>query len=158
MLIGAVMIVLCLLPFILMANNRRKKKNEFQQMLLSTAKSSGGSISKSEFVGHFMIGVDEISRQLFYVLKKDKEFECKAVDLKNTSKCTFVKTTSENPLDKESPIINSVLLEFSIKGDHKSSVYLEFYNINNNKSLSGELQVAQRWEKTLNEEFLSKNN
>lgn len=149
--IGAVMIAFCLLPFILMSNNRKKNTKKFTENLISSSRNNNCVISESEYSGHFMIGIDTNNNELLFTDKYNEVFESKAIDLNNVTSCKLVR------LMKSQDTTESVSLQFQLKGNANSENNLEFFNLNKQRGLDGEIQIVQKWEKIINDFLHVKN-
>ncbi len=74
--IAAIAITICVVPFILMDRSRKKKQKRTLQSLINLANQKNCNISKYEICGDFIIGIDEIERFVFFFKKlEDKVVE-----------------------------------------------------------------------------------
>lgn len=126
----------------------RNKEKITSSALLNFAKENNCTISSYDHWDKILIGIDnqEINKLFFIRTIPDKEHRA-AINLSEVMSCRLVKTERTVRYDKEKVnVIDKIELVFSFVDTHKPDVALEFYNTDYNQlTLSGELQLAQKW-------------
>jgi len=155
--IGAILLVICIVPFVIMHYNRKKKENKMLQTLNENAQQYKCKISKYEFCGDFVFGIDE-SRNFIFFFKQEKEKAISQfVDLTEIKACQVVKKTTnvKNDIGNLS-VIDRVELSFIPKTKSKGDTRFELYNEEINVQLRGELQFVDKWSKQINNHLKNK--
>ena len=131
--------------------NRIRKKNLFS-VLQSFAKENNSEISSCDQWDKTLIGIDtsEINSLFFIRTISDTEFR-EVINLSEVKKCRLIKTERTEFYHKENVnVIDKIELVFSFFDTPKPDIRLEFYNTDYDKlTLSGELQLAQKWSETV---------
>ena len=79
--IGIIIVIICIFPFILMGFNNSQKRKKALQHLSDTAKINNCTIEKSEFWHLTSIGIDQSNKMLFFTRKTDGAATCDTIDL-----------------------------------------------------------------------------
>ncbi len=140
--IGAILLAICILPFVLISRNRKKKERELLNSLSNLANEHHCKISQFEVCGDQMIGIDEDTKSIFFIKQTDKEKVAKYVSLHTVQRCELVKTTANTAGDT---IIDRLELKFVPIDSHQPQYIIEFYNSSERFQLSGELQMIEKW-------------
>lgn len=156
LIIGAIIVLLCILPFILIQirNNKRDKKKLLD--LSNSAKEHNCKITKHEFCGNYLIGIDEVNNFVFFhkIIKDQliKQF----VNLSSIEKSEIVKSTRTYiEKDGKAHVIEKLELAFIPNKKDNEVLLMEFYNENVSFQLNGELQSIERWSHLINEHVLA---
>ena len=144
--IGAILLAICILPFVLISRNRKKKEQELLKSLTNLANEHQSKISQFEVCGDQMIGIDEDTKSIFFIKQTDKETVVKHVSLSNVQHCELVKTTVNSSGDT---IIDRLELKFVPIDPHQPQYIIEFYNLSERFQLNGELQMIEKWFKII---------
>jgi len=151
-LIGGIILIICLLPFILMGISRRKREKQLLQTLVDYAKQNGGNITQHETVGDFIIGMDEKTNTVFFYKKNKNGETTQHLHLADYKKCSVVSTTRDF---NNSKVIDTVELSFIPIEKSKPIEELLLFNTKENLQLSGELQLAEKWAKLVNSKIVN---
>lgn len=152
--LSAIILALCIAPFILMGRGRKRKEKEMAQALKNLADKEECLISKKQICGDFIIGFDENKKHFFYIKKTDNEEFTKHINLRKIQKCKAVITSRKiSTTNGSQRIIEKLELSFTPKNVSEPEIFLEFYDEKTNMQLSGELQVIEEWEKLLSEKL-----
>lgn len=154
--IAAILIGLSIIPFTLMARGRRKEEREQLQALSNLANKYNCQISQHEICGNFGIGIDDSKNSLFYYEKTKDAIIEEFIDLTTVLKCDVYKTTRTIAAVNDT-LIDRLELCFSPILKNKPDVMLEFFNIDSRSHLNGELQIAEKWSKLINQRLQSVN-
>lgn len=128
--IGAIMIAICILPFILINNSIKKQKKQLLQALLALSDQKNCKMTQYELGSNLAIGIDENADLLFFFKRlKDKEIS-QHVNLKDKLELCISPKTKSRP-----------------------DIFLEFYNSEENLQLNGELQLIEKWAKIINDQI-----
>lgn len=149
--IGAIAIIICVLPFIMMSLNKRKKEKKILQSLSEISAKNSCQIDQYEILGSFAIGIDETKNFVFfYRLSKDTEIE-QSIDLSEVKSCKIINTSrtlegkggNRKALDK-------LELSFMPTANDKPETKLEFFNADVSMQLYGEWESIEKWSKLIN--------
>jgi len=155
--IGAVAIIICALPFVMMSRSRKKREKAFLQSLSKIATQNNCQINQHEIFGNFAIGIDETKNFVFFFRQvKDNEIE-QLVDLSEIQSCKVI-NTSRNFKNKDGnqKVIDKLELSFTPTAKNKPEIKMEFFNADVNIQLYGELQSIEKWSKLINDRLKHK--
>lgn len=148
----AIFIAVCIIPFVLMGQKNKKRKKGELQSLINIANQQNCTISKSEILNDYVIGMDEAKKQVFF-FKKQKDnvieeyinlAEIKISKVKNTGRAITYNNSNQS-------IIEKLELVFIPLDKNRKEIAWEFFNTDNSSQLSGELQSAEEWSNRINE-------
>lgn len=157
-LVVAIILAICVVPFILMRQNRKKKEKQMLTSLAEIAKANNCEINNHEFCGDFVISEDKKLDFIFFFKHKKEENVLKYVNLNEIKRCSVFKDikTLKNSNENES-IIETVILKFIPKNKNKLETKFELF-YEENTQLSGEIQLADSWSKKINNHLKIINN
>jgi len=150
--IGAVILAICIAPFVIIYYNRVRKEKKVLQSLGEVAKQHNCSINQHEFCGDFVIGIDENRKWVFFHKQKEGEAITQHIDLSKIGSCKVGKRylTAKNG-HAGTGILEQVDLNFISNNHNKGEMRFELYNDEVNIQLSGEMQCAEKWSGMINE-------
>ena len=152
---GAILIAICILPFVLMGRNSRKQNKLLFQSLSNIAAKQNCKITVHECCEEYIIGLDEPKNFLFFYKRiKDKEIS-KQINLAEIQNCKIINTSRSNDNEK---VIDK--LELSLVSNTKKTpeVLLELYNSDDRMQLGDDFLLIERWAKKINERLNQLNN
>lgn len=150
--ITVIFIAVCTIPFVLMGRKNKKRKKEKLQSIINIANQQNATISKSEVLSDYVIGMDEVKKQVFFFKNlKDSTIEdyvdlaeIKTSRVKNTGRAITYNNSNQS-------IIEKLELVFIPLDKNRKEIAWEFFNSDDNSQLSGELQSAEEWSNCINE-------
>lgn len=150
--ITAIFIAVCTIPFVLIGRKNKKRKKEKLQSLINIANKQNATISKSEVLSDYVIGMDEVKKQVFFFKKmKDSVIEdyinlaeIKTSKVKNTGRAIAYNNSNQS-------IIEKLELVFIPLDKNRKEIAWEFFNSDDSSQLGGELQSAEEWSNRINE-------
>lgn len=148
-----VFIAIVTVPFILTGYSKKRKKKNLFCRLTEMAENEDCIISYHEFCGDFVIGLDEVAGRLFFFKKSENHKIVQSVNLREFKSCRLV-NSNRTVGDKKTnySVIDKLELCFYPNDKSKPDILVELYNDEyDSLTLSGELQLAEKWEKLLNE-------
>lgn len=153
-LIGIAFILICMAPFVIININTKKHAKQTLQLLSSYALENNSKVTLKEFCGDFAIGLDDTQNKLFFVKENvvDKQSIC--VDLNTIEAC--VSNTVKRSAKDATSAITAVGLGFIPRSKNQKETILPLYNERINIQLTGEVQFAEKWSKTINARLKSK--
>jgi len=155
--VGLIMILICIVPFVIMYYNRVKKENKMLQSLNEIAQQHNCKIAQHEFCGDYVMGIDENRNFVFFFKQKKEEAISQFVDLSEVQICQVVKKTRNVKNDIGSlGFIERVELSFTPTNKTKGEKRFELYDKEINMQLSGELQFVDKWTKQINDRLKNK--
>lgn len=150
-LIGLIVILITLLPFVVMYYNRVKMVNKMLHALNENARHHNCKINQHELCGDFILGIDENSKFVFFFKQKKEEDISLFVDLTKIQSCMVGTKTKHLKNDSGSHSkVEQVELSFVPTQNGKEATKFELYDVEKNYQLSGELQIADKWSKLIN--------
>ena len=143
--IGAVLIAICVVPFVLI----NKKKKEKQQLLLKQLKAQaityGCAITRHDLWHNTAIGIDDNEKCLFFFRRtKDGEVQ-KQAHLAGVGKVYI--NGAGNAIEK----LELVLVHNSSK---EPDTVLEFYNSATLMQINAELELVKKWQGIVEESLI----
>lgn len=154
--IDAIIIAIVILPFALFINGRAKRKKQLRKAIETEAAQHNCKLTKLEMYNNFALGVDTDAQKLFFYKATTDVVFAKVVDLKSVAVCKIIKETKRvKNKSKHYDVIDKLQLSL-INHNRDDVTYLEFYNNDDEVTLSDELSVAQKWQDYLNELLASK--
>ena len=151
---GAILIAICILPFVLIGRNSRKQEKLLFQSLSNIAAKHNCKITQHECCEEYIIGLDETSNFLFFFKRvKDKEIS-KQINLSEIQNCKIINTSRSNGNEK---IIDKLELSFSSSTKKEANIILELYNSDDRIQLGDDFLLIERWAKKINELLNLKN-
>lgn len=145
--VGIIIILIILTPFAIIKINSGNKQKAQLQTLFSFVEENGCSLSQFDLWNNVSIGIDEISRKLFFVRNAKEADIFQLVNLNEISKCQVI-NSSRTLNNKEGivKIVDKLKLTFTPLDKNKPDIILECYNVAfDNLTLSGELQLVDKW-------------
>ena len=150
--ITAVLVIICVLPFVLMALGRRKKKKQLLQLVYQIPEAQNSSLTHVEYCGDILVCMDAQERYVFFAKNsKNKKQSWKCVDLHTVVRCEPFKQSRSVKGDGGSyTVIDRLELRFFSSKNANDFVRLTFYNANKNLQPTSELEVINRWAEMIN--------
>jgi hypothetical protein len=158
--ITLVFIAIVTVPFVLTGYSKKRKKKNLFHRLTEMAENEGCAITQHEFCGDFLIGLDEVADRLFFFKKSENHEIVQSVNLMEYKSCRLV-NSNRTVGDKKTSysVIDKLELCFYPNDKSKPDILVELYNDEyDSLTLTGELQLAEKWEKLLNERMKTPKN
>ena len=151
LIIGAVVIALCTLPFVFMGRKKRKHENELKQAFSGLVMKENCTPGESEILGDYIIGADQLFRFFFFYKKAETGENACRVKLSEIRSCKM-SSVGHTVGDKGNSILvtDKLNLVFNPIDKNQPSVVLELFNSDESMQLNGEIQLAEKWEKLIN--------
>jgi hypothetical protein len=132
--------------------NNTKKKNQIVKELFNYAEESNCKISKYDYWSNTKIGVDNDNQRLFFIRKEKQISVRKEINLMEIQKAQVITTTrSVGEGKNKQSTIDKIELALTLQAVNKPDSILEFYNTDYDRlSLTGELQLAEKWAGIIN--------
>lgn len=143
--VGATLLVMCVVPFILVRKKQLTKRNKKLQVLHTLSQEYNCTIQEHEFCNDFVLGIDKTKKALFFYKQSQENTYSKIIDLQTIEECTVVKKT-RNINDRTLSLIQ---LNF-INASKKESISITIYNEETDLLISDELLVANKWSLLIN--------
>jgi hypothetical protein len=146
---AAVLTSIVVVPFIFMITSSKKHKNQLKNGLKQLAATQNASLKISTMYLNFAIGIDEITRQIYFFKKIDNSEICKVIDLNQVSTCGISNQSKSIKIEKRTQeIIEKVALLFEFK-DATAPEYFKLFDDNKSLQLNGALAIFQEWKTTV---------
>lgn len=148
--IGAILLGLCVSPFVVLFNHNKLRKNRLLGILKENAASRACQIDEHEHCGDFVIGIDKSHDQVFFCKEIKDRFESQCVDMSQIQDCRpDKKSRSVKESHQRRQIIERLELVFVPKDKRESETRFTLYDEDSNSQLSGELQLMERWHRKI---------
>lgn len=157
-LIGIILILLTIFPILFIIKSKRKKEKEFLQTLFDLANLKKFKIEDHEMWKNAVIGIDKMNHQLFFIRTVHGLNIKKIINLSDTFLCKLVTSNkTQSIVNAYQNSIQKIELVFMQKKNNEAFDTLEIYNSDfDNLTLSGELQIAEKWTKIINSSIQNK--
>lgn len=157
-LLYAVIISILVAMVLLLRRNKEKKRKLKLKSLNDLANAHNCAVTQYEFCGNISIGIDEASDFLFFIKSRYDEVSSFHINLSEIQKCRIINTSrSVNNNNSIYVVIDRLELAFEPTDKSKQQILLEFYNsAHDNLSLSGELQLIEKWSKIIDNRLHNK--
>lgn len=150
--VGAIILVSLILPFVLMIRSRKKKEKQLLLSLTTIANNHNYKISLYDLFVEFAIGIDEKANQLFFFRKTKEKETAQHINLADVKTCKVIKTGhSIGHSGDNNNTIDKLELKFSFLDKKNPDVFLVFYDSDENTHLSEEILTIEKWAKILND-------
>ena len=151
--VGIAILVLCSIPFIVISRNHRQRKQNLLQGLINFARKNQGNISRYDVWNKSIIGMDDTTPRIFFAKKAAHGEIQQMISLAEVQKCRVV--TSDRLIGQDvanQKVIEKLELIFTHWEKSTPESVVEFYNTDTDiPTLTGELQLAEKWCKMVND-------
>lgn len=152
LIIGLVLALACSLPFVLSAYNRKNKEKRIVTQLNDLARNKGLTISQYDMIADKIIGIDEISRTLFFIDSAEESRVNYILNLSQIKTCKINNSTrSSHSGGKDATFIDKLELVFSSIAVKEPETRIELYNSEINGQIGDELAFVNKWQKIISE-------
>jgi ABC-type glycerol-3-phosphate transport system permease component len=151
--VGIIVILICSIPFVLMSINSKKKRKELLKYLLTSAATSNCKITKHDLWNSSSIGIDEEKQVVFFTMVVDFLNTAEQIALSEIQQCRVLhKSRTINNENGNFEFTDKLDLAFKYRDKSKADLLFTFYNADfDSLSLSGELQLVEKWCKISND-------
>lgn len=149
-LVGALVIVACLLPFIIMYKTKKYKEEQLLEELKNTASEKGFLLTNYEVSGDLAVGIDENSNVFGFCKNVRENKSQEFIRLNDVKKCSLINLKNSNGSQS---IIDKLALSFEFKTKTNPSISVVFYNSEQQLQLSKELQLIEKWYAIINQKI-----
>ena len=150
--VGAVLILICILPIIFIIRSSKKGEKELLKVLNDLAAKNYCTIMQFDRLNYKIIGIDKEKFKLFFIRKNPDGFQEKVIDLVGIKKCQIL-SSNRSIKNKEGnyEVIEKVELAFTHKDKNRQKIILDYYNADYDSfMINGEFQFAEKWGKIIN--------
>ncbi len=135
-------------PLVYLERARKSKAKKFLKTFIGLAEKQGLKLGLTDSWNNYAVGIDPAAHKLFYLKAlKDKNIE-KVVDLSAVPKCRVVNEGRTIDSGKNArKVIDRLGLAFTNGQPGVAETVLEFYNSDDNTSLTDELPLLEKWQK-----------
>ncbi len=157
-------ILFCIILFVINNRNKRKKEKQFLQPLNRLAEKDNCKISQYDIWNNSVIGIDNLTNQVFFIKNAFEDEASQTIQLNEILKCRVnevgrTMTLASRTVGIKGNVIKAfdkVELVFINRDKNKPELIAEFYNKETgNLNLTGELQMAEKWCKIINDKIAS---
>ncbi len=139
-------LAICLMPFVLAATGSKKREKQLLRSLAEIAKQHNCSLSQQDSCKDMAIGLCENGNALIFFRQGKNKTTSEYIDLSEVKSCKLIHL-SKTVSAKEGPhkITEALGLSFSFTSKNKAELVLDFFKVDENFQLSGELKLAEKW-------------
>lgn len=150
-------ILACIIPVVMIRRSNRKREQQFLQELSNLAELNHCTMAHHDLWNNAGIGADESYNNLFFIKKAGDADTRQHVNLTEVEKCVTGNTsTTLNTPSGTQKMVERLELTFQSRDKNKKETVLVFYDVNSDSlTLSGELQLVEKWSKIANERIES---
>lgn len=149
---GAVLIILIVIPFIIYSQNARRKKAQLLKQLKALASANNGQVTRFDYSGRILIGMDEGKKMVFFQKKTNDQILEQVVALAGIQEVkVFNGGKVINNQNAEVRISDKLELGFLPGDPNQGIIKLEFFNVKDNFQLHTELETVEKWAVLLNQ-------
>jgi hypothetical protein len=142
LIIGIILLIVCVLPFILFSVNNSKKRKKRIQNLIQKAKENNATIQEKDDWNQSIIGIDKTNKMLFFSKKSEEFDKFISINISELLKSRIERTENKNKVLEK--------LELELTFASKPTVVLEFFNKDETRILLNEIEIIQKWQTLLN--------
>jgi len=152
-----IFILICIILFVIINGNKKKKAKQFLQTLNDFAEKENCKISTYDIWNNSVIGIDDATNRVFVIRKINDNETSQRINLAEIFRCRVVEVSrTSGPKEGNMKAFDRIDLVFSNKDKSKVDIVVEFYNANTDRlTLTGELQLAEKWCKITNDKIAS---
>jgi hypothetical protein len=152
LLIGIGAVAAFIVPiFFLQSANRRKDRNK-QKNFIKLAQQNGIAISKIDLWNENAVGIDQNKKKLFVTNTLNEKTVNTTIDLSDYVSCKLVNDSrTVKTKHNKTTITERILLVLKPAISTNAEMSIVFFDKNENINLNNEFQLAESWEKLLNE-------
>lgn len=145
--IGAFIVALCVMPFVIMGVSQKNKNKKKLSTLTTLAKNNGCLINQHQIIGNLIVGID-YSKPMFFLHKNinNQVFE-QCINLSGIKACKVDKTSKTVG---NSIIIDKLELVFYNVDKNMPKAVSEFYNSQVSIQFYDELKAIEKWADIIN--------
>lgn len=154
--IGLLSIAVCAMPFVLMSVNKSNKQKYLFNALSGIAAQQNRKLMKYEISGNIAIGMDENAGFVFFFRKpfaENRNGTGQLVNLAEVRECKLIKASAAAKDKNSNGKTERLELIFSLLSDNQKEMRWELYNADENPQLVGELELAEKWAKIINDKL-----
>lgn len=145
---GAIIVAVCVVPIVIVSIISKKKRNKRLQDFKNSALAQNCNITKQEILGNIILGIDEVSNSIFFTKQVKETISSQLVNLSEFQSCRVINL---GRVANNSTIVEKLELCFYPKSKNNSQLVLTFYDSDvDGLSLTGELQLIEKWEGIVN--------
>jgi hypothetical protein len=140
--------------------NRRREKSIYT-VLHSFAKENNSTVTSSDHWANTLIGIDQMeAKKLFFIRTANNHSIKEVINLSEVRNCRLANIARTVTYDKQKVhVVDRIELIFSFLDSGRPEITLEFYNNDyDSLTLTGELQLAQKWLEIVNGIVVSNKN
>ena len=155
--IGGIIVLFGITLYILNSRSKKKKEAQFLQPLSRLAEKDNCKISQYDIWNDSVIGIDETQNTVFAIRKKKEKETSIVVNLAEIFRCRVIEVSrTSGPKEGNVIAFDRIDLAFINKDKSKADVVVEFFDANTDRlTLTGELQLAEKWCVLINNKLAS---
>lgn len=146
LIVAAVFIVVCIVPFFITGRKYRKRKRQLFQSINQLAQQQNNKTTTQEMKGNFALALDEPAGKLFFARSKGEEIAAQSILLSEYGMCRLNNVI--RIAEGGEKVTTRIELVFTPVSADSEQVVLDLYNEEHDSlTLAGELQVGEKWER-----------
>ncbi len=144
--VSITLLVVVVAPFAFVYIKNKNKSGKSNSVLKKYAIEYNSNIDQSDTLSNIAIGIDSIQKKLFFIRhSKNHEFE-QIINLNDIKDVKLINEKRAVKIGKSSTlVVEKIEIVLVNKTSNKPNNVLELYNENIHMTLSGEVQLANKW-------------
>ncbi len=155
--IGGIIVLFGITLYVLISRSKKRKEAQFLQPLKRLAEKDNCKISQYDIWNDSVIGIDATQNIVFAIRKKKEKETNVVVNLADVFRCRVIEVSrTSDPKEGNVIAFDRIDLSFINKDKSKADVVVEFFDANTDRlTLTGELQLAEKWCVLINNKLTS---
>ena len=150
--IGAIMLAIFIVPYVFFSGSSKRKEKKLLQSLSNIAEQHNCKITQHEISGELIIGLDETANFVFFFKKINDKGIAQHINLTEIQNCKVINLNRTiNNKNGNYKVIDKLELSFIPIAKNNSETLLEFYNSDENRQLTVEFKLIEKWAKIVND-------
>lgn len=152
----AIIVAVCFWPLVLIQIKKIKKNSLLMNTINKLVKENNCNVTQKEQCSDFILAIDETKKYLFFSKNNKKIDNYNFVNLSEYSICKKL-SRKFTDTDKNNNLISYDIIEliFTPKSKNVAEKKIEIYNESLDVSLTGEIQLLEKWVKIINKNILA---
>lgn len=153
----AIIFLFFIIMHIISVYNKKKKENKILSNITRLSGINIHNITQYDVWNNSVIGMDDSAAEIYFIRNSSDDQSFQKVQLSEIQRCWLNEVSRSVFFNGSSvKVVEKVELKMDNKGKAKTDTVIEFYNQDSGKlDLSGELQLADKWCKILNDKIAS---
>lgn len=142
LIIGILLLVICVLPFVWFSISNSKKRKKRIDNLIKKAKENNAYIQEKDDWNKSIIGLDKTNKMLFFSKNSEEFDKFIFINISELQQSRIERTENNHKVLEK--------LELELTFASKPTIVLEFFNKEETRLIMNEYELIQKWQTLLN--------